>query len=220
MRIKIIVLAIALIAMTPLAWSQGTFLFGSDERAEKWDFSFNFVYLGPESVSAPEDASLAINDDWGWGFDVAYNFTNHWALGFEMNFLSPRYTLTGIPEGETEPQSFSHKMDMFNGALKGTYNLLDGPITPFVDLSLGFSYLDSNVKDGPSYCYPDWWWGWVCYSNTHDDTRLSYGGGLGLRWDINRDMFLRGSYSIMMIDASNLSDPKFDMGRLEIGWRF
>ncbi len=220
MIINRLVIAILLMAMAPVAWSQGTFRYGSGERAERWDMSLEFIYLNSETVSAPGESSLAINDDYGFGFNFGYNFTNNWALGFEMNFLSPRYTLTNVPDDGSPTESFSHKMDMFNGMVKGTYNLIDGPITPFVDLSLGFSYLDSNVKDGPSYCYPDWWWGWVCYSNTADTTRLNYGGGLGVRWDISHDIFMRASYSVMMIDASNVSDPIFDMGRLEIGWRY
>ena len=98
--------------------------------------------------------------------------------------------------------------------------LLEGPVTPFIDLSIGFSYTDSNIQDGPTFCRPDWYWGWVCFSSSHDDTNLNYGGGLGIRWDINRDMFMRASYSIMKVDISNTSDPEFAMGRLEFGWRY
>jgi len=219
LKIKNIVLAITLIAMAPLAWSQGAFRYGSNERAEKWDFSLVLINQGSESLSGPADLSLAINDDWGFGFNFAYNLTNHWALGFEMNWVSPKYTLSGTDE-DGDFRSVRHQMDMFNGQLTGTFNLLEGPITPFATLSVGFSYLDSNIKDGPGYCYPDWYWGWVCYSSSHDSTELNYGVGLGLRWDINRDMFLRASYSVMALDISNTSDPSFGMGRMEIGWKF
>lgn len=220
LKINTIAGAVLLIAMAPAAWSQSAFRYGSDDRAGQWDMSFEIIYLDSETLSGPEDLSLAINDDWGFGFSFGYNFTGHLALGLEMNFLSPGYTLTGTPDGETTPQTLSHKMDMFNGLVKGTYNLIDGPITPFVDLSLGFSYLDSNIKDGPNYCYPDWYWGWVCFSDTHDTTKFNYGGGLGLRWDVSRDIFLRTSYSIMKIDLGNSSDLSLGMGRLEIGWRY
>lgn len=217
-------LTVILIAMAPLAWSQGAFRYGSDERAGKWDFSLELIYQDSESLSGPDDLSLAINDDWGFGFNFAYNFTNHWALGFDMNWVSPKYTLSGTtrppPDGDGTFKTLRHQMDMFNGQLTGTYNLLEGPITPFANLSVGFSYLDSNIKDGPSTCYPDWYWGWVCYSSSHDTTELNYGGGLGLRWDINRDMFLRASYSVMYLDISNTSDPMFGVGRMEVGWRF
>jgi len=221
MIIKRIMASAVLFAMAPLAWSQGAFSFGgSDERAGKWDMSVEAIYLDSESLSGPSDLSLDIKDDWGFGFSFGYNFTNNWALSFDMSYLSPRYTLTGTPDGETSPKSLSHQMDMFNGLIKGTYNFIDGPVTPFIDLSLGFSYLDSRIKDGPNYCYPDWWWGWVCYSNTRSDTKFNYGGGLGLRWDLNSDIFLRASYSLMNIDLSNTSDPQLGMGRMEIGWRY
>jgi len=219
LRIKKLVLTVMLIAMAPLAWSQGAFRYGSDERAERWDFSIAINFQDSESLSGPGDLSLVIDDDWGLGFNFAYNFTNHWALGFDINWLSPSYTLSGTTEDDGF-QTVRHNMDMFNGLLTGTFNLLEGPITPFANLSVGFSYLDSNIKDGPGYCYPDWYWGWVCYSSSHDTTELNYGGGLGLRWDINRDMFLRASYSIMYIDIGNTSAPNFGIGRMEIGWRF
>ncbi|RKX45441.1 MAG: hypothetical protein DRP64_04720 [Verrucomicrobia bacterium] len=219
MNIKKILLIVTLIGMTPQAWSQGAFRFGSDERAGNWDFSLATIYQDSEIIMGPGDLTLDIKDRWGFGFNFGYNFTNHLALSFEFDFVSPSYELSGTDE-DGDFRTISHRMDMFNGLLKGTYNLLSGPITPFIDLSIGFSYTDSNIKDGPSYCYPDWYWGWACYSSSHDDTNLNYGGGLGLRWDIIRDMFMRASYSIMKLNISGTSDPEFGVGRLEFGWKY
>ena len=223
MKIKIFVIMVMLITMAPLAWSQGTFRYGSDdERAGKWDFSMEVITLGAEKISGPDDQLLAIDDDWGLGFNFGYNFTNHWALGFDFSWLSPDYELSGTTD-EIPPKfrTVRHEMDIFNGQLTGTFNLLEGPFTPFVNLSAGFSYLDSNIQDGPAYCYPSYWyWGWYCYADSHDSTEFNYGGGVGVRWDINRDMFLRASYSLMIIDISASSNPELGMGRLEIGWRY
>ncbi len=41
-----------------------------------------------------------------------------------------------------------------------------------------------------------------------------------MRWDFNRDMFLRASWSLMKSDTGSSNDPTFDMGRIEIGWRY
>ena len=210
--------------MAQPVWSQGAFQFGPDERAGEWDISFLAIYLDSEDLAGEGGSSLGIRDDWGFGFNIGYNFTNHLALGFEMNFLNPSYDATVIPEDPAEtPVTFSHKMDMFNGLLKGTYNLFSGPFTPFVDVSMGFTYVDSRVADGPpsTGCWWHPWYGFICsqFWNTYDDTRFNYGGGLGLRWDINRNMFLRATYSLMRVDVGNTSDPTFDMGRLEFGWR-
>jgi len=210
---------VMLFAIAPLAWSQGAFRFGPDERAGKWDFSLQVVANDTEKLSGPGDLALAIDSEWGLGFSFGYNFTNHWALGFDMNWLSPDYTLAGTTnDGDFEV--VRHEMDMFNGQLTGTFNLFKGPFTPFANLSVGFSYLDSNIQDGPGYCYPDWYWGWVCYADTHDSTELNYGGGIGLRWDMTRDMFLRASYSLMYLEISDTEDPSLAIGRMEIGWKF
>lgn len=230
LKIKRIAVAILFLALAPLAWSQGAFRSGPNERAGEWNLSLEVLYLGSENLSGGSEpgqqvSSLGINDDWGFGFGFGYNFTNHLALSFDMNFLRPRYNATLVPEDPADgPETFSHHMDMFNGLVKGTYNLIDGPITPFVDLSAGFTYIDSNVADRPptTGCWWDPWWGYICqtFTSTYSDTRFNYGGGVGIRWDINRDMFLRASYSIMKVDFGKTSDPEFGMGRLEIGWRY
>ena len=130
-----------------VAVSQGAF---RDERAGEWNLSLQAVYLGSKRSSGSNGSSINVQDDWGLGFMVGYNFTNHLALGFEMNFLEPRYDYTFVPdEPNPKPQTINEKLTMFNGLLTGTYNVLEGPVTPFIDLSLGLTNLDSNVTDGP-----------------------------------------------------------------------
>lgn len=224
MLIKKIIVAVILIVFSTVAWSQGY------DRAQHWDLSIGALYMGSESIGGggaqgQQSSSLEIDDDWGLGFTFGYNFTNHWALSFDLNFLTPRYQATLVPEDPADsPETFSHQMDMFSGLVRGTYNILQGPITPFIDLSAGFTYIDSNVADRPptTGCWWDPWWGYVCqtFASTYNDTRFSYGGGFGVRWDIGSDMFFRATYSIMTLDMGNSSDPLLDIGRLDIGWRF
>jgi len=173
-------------AVAAAAVSQDAF---RDERAGEWNLSLLAIYLGSKSSAGSNGSSINVQDDWGLGFMVGYNFTNHFALGFEMNFLEPRY-----------------------------------PVTPFIDLSLGLTNLDSNVTEGlpTTGCWWDYWWGYVCQSwwSTYSDTNFSYGGALGIRWDISSAIFLRASYNLLRIDTgSSSSDPTLDMGRIEIGWR-
>jgi opacity protein-like surface antigen len=222
--LKKVVVAIMLISLSPAAWSQAY------DRAQNWDISVGVLYMGSESIGGggppgQQSSSLEIDDDWGLAFNFGYNFTNHWALSFDLSFLTPRYTATLVPEDPAaSPESFSQNMDMFSGLVRGTYNFLSGPVTPFVDLSAGFTYLDSNVADRPptTGCWWDPWWGYICstYVSTYTDTRFNYGGGLGVRWDINSEVFFRATYSVMKLDIGNSSDPLFDIGRLEIGWMF
>ena len=220
-----IIITIAMIAMSPLAWSQGSFRYGPDERAGEWNIALEAVYQGSESSSSGNGAGLNLRDDWGFGFMLNYNFTNHLALGFDMTFLEPRYDATYVPDDGTGPQTLSHKASIFHGQLKGTYNLLEGPLTPYVDVALGWSSVDSNVADGPPVtgCWWDPWWGYICrsYYSTYDDSNWTYGGGLGIRWDINRDVFMRTSYNVLQMDVSGPSDAgNSNLVRIEIGLRY
>jgi len=225
LNIQKVLIALLMVAVAPLAWSQGTFRYGPDDRAGEWNLALKAVYLGSESVSGQNGSGIEIHDDWGFGFSLGYNFNNHFSLAGEMNFLDPRYDYTVVPdEPNPTPQTVSHTASIFNAMLTGTYNVLSGPITPFIDVTLGWRSLDSNVASGPPVtgCWWDPWWGYVCrnFWNTYSDSSLTYGGGVGVRWDFNRDMFLRASYSLMKSDTGSSADPTFDVGRIEIGWRY
>ncbi len=82
-----IIIAIAMIAISPLAWSQGAFRYGPYKREGEWNIALEAVHQGSESSSSGRGTGLSIKDDWGFGFMVNYNFTNHLALGFDMSFL-------------------------------------------------------------------------------------------------------------------------------------
>jgi len=222
---QILIAALLALIVSPLAWSQGAFRYGPDERAGEWNLSLMAVYQGEESVSGENGSGATLKDDWGFGFAVGYNFNNHLALSGEFTFLDPNYDYTIVPdEPNPTPETFSHQASIFNAMLKGTYNILSGPITPFIDVTLGWRNIDSNVASGPpaTGCWWDPWWGYICrqFWNTYSDNGLTYGAGIGIRWDVSRDVFLRASYSAMKADTGSSADPTFDMGRLEVGWRY
>lgn len=225
MKKQIVVIALLAIVASPLAWSQGAFRYGPDERAGEWNLSLMAAYQGEESVSGENGSGIKLKDDWGFGFAVGYNFNNHLALSGEFTFFDPNYDYTIVPDGPNPtPETFSHEASIFNAMMKGTYNILSGPITPFIDITLGWQSVDSNVASGPpaTGCWWDPWWGYVCrnFWNTYSDSGMTYGAGIGLRWDVSRAMFLRASYSAMKADTGRSGDPTFDMGRLEVGWRY
>ena len=65
-------------------------------------------------------------------------------------------------------------------------------------------------------------WGYVCsqFWSTYNASNLSYGTGVGLRWDINEQFFATAGAHILIIDSSNSGDIQFPSGRLLFGWRF
>ena len=223
-----------LIILAPGYSMAQAFLPQSQDRAGKWQTTFNVFNQGSEDISTQGGSTLDVDDDWGWGFGFGYNFNNYLALGFDLNFVNPSYNATLLVDGDenTPPDGIpedtidiSHKLDMFSGQLHLTYNILDKSFTPYIDAGLGFTYVDSNVSDGTggTVCWWDPWWGWICGNtfNTYDDTRFSYGGGVGLRWDINPGVFITGSYNLLQLDTPSYTDDgTFDSWRFQIGWMF
>ena len=228
MEIRKLLWVLLLITVSSSAWAQGAFRYGPDERAGEWNLSLELLYQGSESFSGSNGSGAELQADWGFGFMIAYNFNNHLALGFEASFQDPRYNYTIVPEDSSgspgAPQTVSHTASIFNGLFRGTYNILSGPVTPFIDVLAGWRYIDSNVANSPPVtgCWWDPWWGYVCrnYWSTYSDSSFSYGAGVGMRWDFNRDMFLKASYSLQKTDTGSSGDPTFDVGRIEIGWRY
>lgn len=211
-----------LLAFSTTALAQGSFLQQSVDREGRWDISIGPLFQDSESQGGPQGSRLEVNSDTGVTFQLDYHFTDRLSLGFGMDFISPRYEATIVPDNGDPEQVINHKADMFNGHLRGTWNVLPGAFTPYLRASMGWTTIDSNVADGPPQtgCWWDPWWGYTCQSfwDTYDDSGFSYGGGVGLRWDINESVMLRGGYDILQTDIGD--DLSFGQSRLEIGWRF
>jgi opacity protein-like surface antigen len=195
-----------------------------DVRAKRWDMYFSVVGSESESTSSSNGSGLEIDSDTGWGFGIAYNLNQNIALGFEFSRLEPSYTATLVDENDAVTQ-LRHKMDINSGQFKGTWNILNGSFTPYIDLGLGWTHLDSNLSSSPptTGCWWDPFWGWVCSSfyDTYSDTNFSYSGGLGLRWEITPNFLLRGSYNRLTIDMSSaVDDPDLSTWRFDIGTSF
>lgn len=116
---------------TPSAPAQ-SFLRPAMERAQRWDLTLGVTQQNSESIGGKQGSGLKINDELGWRFAFDYNFNNHFALGFGMEFIEPDYSVTIVPQDTGEPETLSYTASQFNGQLKGTWKLLAGALTPFV----------------------------------------------------------------------------------------
>jgi opacity protein-like surface antigen len=170
-------------------------------------------------------ATLDVGSASGYSFWGGYNFGPHFSLLGDMSYARPSYRATRVIAATGETQTIRAKLDMSIVHVKGVYNFLSGPLTPFVELGAGWTYLDSNLLTGAvsTGCWFDPWWGYVCarFYDTYTETRPSYEGGFGVQWDISSGELLRASYERMRIDASE-STPNADIRVLRIGlaWRF
>jgi opacity protein-like surface antigen len=216
---------ISLMALTLAALLTGTVALAADsDRSRHWEATFQIIGSSSESTNGDNGSSIDFDSDTGWALGVTYNFNQHLAVGFDASFLSPDYSAVVVPDaGGTI--TVDHKADVFNGALNGTWNFLPGNFTPYVQAGIGWTYIDSNVVNGlpETGCWWDPWWGYVCanFYDTYDDNRFSWNGGVGLRFEFQNSMFVKGSYNKVWIDAgNNAADPDFDLWKVELGWMF
>lgn len=193
-------------------------------RDDTWETTLQLIGTNSESTNGQNGSSLKVDSQIGFAFGVAYNFNEHFAIGFDGSFVEPSYTAVFNTE-EDGLVSLRHKMTVFNGQVNGIWNVIDGQFTPYVQAGLGWTYIDSNVTDGPptTGCWWDPWWGYICsgFYTTYDDTRFSWGVEAGLRYEFDNDVFLKGGYSHVDIDGGNNSaDPSISMWRFQLGWMF
>jgi len=146
------------------------------KRDGKWEASLQVLNSQSVDVSGESSSALEVDSDLGWGFSLGYNLNNHLLLNFEFSSVTPDYQATLI-EDDGDPYEIDHKMDIYQSQFNVVYNFMAQQFTPFIQAGAGWSYLDSNIADGPpnSVCWWDPWWGYVCdyYQNTYNDTRFS-----------------------------------------------
>lgn len=214
-----------LILMVALGLSS-TAIAQQNSRDDMWEFGLLLFDQSSDSLDGEDNSFISVDSTLAYGLTLGYNFNSHFALGGELSWASPDYDAVLIPDdGIGIPEKISHELSIFSYSIKGTFNLIDGPFTPFVDASLGWSNVDSNIASQPPItgCWWDPWWGYICdtFYNTYSKTREFYSGAVGLRWDLDNGMSLKGSYGIQELNTSkSTEDARLEMIRLELAWRF
>jgi hypothetical protein len=209
--------ALLLVMLVPaLASAQG--------YRNQWEWSVAAIYQESEGDSALAGSSFELDSDLGLGFSFGYLFTEKFMIGADIEWLSPDYVATLVDDvGNTTV--IDHESSQFNGRIKASYNFMSGPFTPYVEAGFGWTYMDSNVADGPPItgCWWHPWYGYICsgYYNTFHETSFSYGGALGLRYKLRGGTLIKLSYNTYNIDdGGNAPDPTLSAARLEFGWGF
>lgn len=217
MRITLLALLLSIASMTyaqePSGRGQDYELGGSLFRTD----SIDLLGLG--------GATLDVGSATGYSLWGGYNFGPHFSLLGDMSQARPSYRATRVIAATGATQTIHAKLDMSIVHVKGVYNFLDGPLTPFVELGAGWAYLDSNLLTGAvsTGCWFDPWWGYICarFYDTYTETRPSYEGGFGVQWEVSPGMLLRASVERMRIDASDSTpNANIDVLRIATAWTF
>jgi opacity protein-like surface antigen len=212
-------IAILVIALPCISSAQGS-------RAHSWDVSVSAIFQDSKSIDGDGGSFLEVDSDTGIGINFAYYLNSKMSFGMDIEFLQPDYKATLVDDiGGLDDILIDHEISQFNSRFKGTFNLMEGPFTPFLEAGLGWSYFDSNVRNGPPQtgCWWHPWYGYICenYYDTFDDTLFSYGVGVGLRYEFIGGTFLKASYNYWEVDGMDQAeDSALEAGRIEFGWSF
>lgn len=166
-------------------------------------------------------SSLDIDSELAWGFTIGWNWTERWNLSWRFLMSKPDYLATLVPEDADDPlQTLDYSADRYSNQLNATWHFFKGPLTPYLQAGIGYTKVDSNVPSQPptTGCWWDPWWGYICETtwDTYDSSGFSYNVGLGLRWDVNQALFIRGAYNREFYSADR-ADFDFDTLTLEAG---
>jgi len=191
------------------------------KRSDKWEATFKVLNNLSTVVDGQNGSQTDLDSDYGWGFTLGYNVNPHILVNFDFSSSTPSYQATLIDGDDGSSHVINHKMDLLESQFNVVYNVFASQFTPYVQAGAGWSYVDSNIADGPpgSVCWWDPWWGYVCdsYQNTHDDERFSYNVAVGFRYELDNSLFFRASYKQAWIDFSKSDDASIGSYHLEIG---
>lgn len=210
-------LTLVLLAGAPAADAQ--------DREDRWEFTLGTLYQLGTTVDGQDGTGIETDDDFGFSIGGGYNFTDYLATSFGLQWARVGYGATAFDE-DLNPVNISGNYDSFTVSGNLVYYFGDGALAPYVSAGIGWTWIDTNIPNGPptSWCWWDPWWGFICSTSYPTETRnaFSYQAALGLRYDFDNDMtFMRLGWTSQWMDFENASGtPRFDVITLEIGWMF
>ncbi|HAB18197.1 MAG TPA: outer membrane beta-barrel protein, partial [Verrucomicrobiota bacterium] len=166
---------------------------GGGDRAGTWD---TYAVLGGAAPQGAEyhnidatglSADVSIDTYFRGGVGVGYNLNQFWNVNFELLLGAPDFQATT----SAGRRSASDTVYIGSGKLNVDWNILPGKVTPLISTGIGFVTLTVDDPYQEPVCYPDYWWGYVCYESTRTEAAFTWNVGGGIRWDIGKNVFLK-----------------------------
>ena len=196
----------------------------AQSRDVGWEFGGDLIYQNSQDVEFDGGTNVAFGSDLGFSLSAGYRFSDRFELQFGVDWSKVDYDVSF--QSATVPGltfDASGDIEQFTPFIKGNFNLLEGPITPYLTAGAGYSFIDTNIPDGPPQvgCWWDPWYGEVCttYQSTATTESFTYNAGLGVRWDMSTGNSMRLSYEKHWYDLDNAS-PDFDQFKLGFVMRY
>lgn len=167
-------------------------------RSGKTEFFGTFQTMGGGDASATGIA-LDYDDTTVYGFGFGHNFDNHWNLNTDFLFGSTDVDVSGSLATATKGD-----FDLWLWNVNLDYNFFEDRLTPLVTAGIGLFGTSGDYDNGASF----------------SESNFSYNLGVGGRWDISDNLFLKAIYRITFHDLENADGPDFDGVMVSIGYMF
>ena len=203
------------------AWS----LAAHADRDTGWEFGGELIYQDSADISGDNGSSASLDSDVGLAFTFGYRVNERLEVNFGLDWNTVDYTAT--LQSATLPNvsvGVDGELESFTPRVGVNFNFLEGPITPYVNGTIGYTFIDTNIPDGPpsTGCWWDPWYGQICgtWQSTRSIEEFIYGAGLGLRWDTSDMLSVRLEYQKRWIDASDAGTPDLDQFKLGLTFMY
>ena len=196
----------------------------SDSRSEKWEFFLAPQFINSKLLQFDNGAEADINERSSLGFGLGYNINHHIELSMLFAASNSNYSGKRIFEDGSEPEKFTANLYTSSINFAFTYNFLSTPFTPYISANIGSTFIDSGIPTGDiiTGCWWDPWWGYICSprAQTYTSTEFNYGAGIGLRYDFNRKLYLKGGVATNIIDINSRNTADFTTYQFIFGFMF
>lgn len=204
-----------------IAWSAAAVA----ERQPGWEYGADIIFQASQDIGFNGGSQASLDDDFGIALVITHRFSKRLELmfGLDWNRIDYDVDIASATPGRL-PFSAHGDLEAFTPRVGINFNFLEGDLTPYITGSVGYSFIDTNIPDGPPQtgCWWDPWYGNICttWQETRSIDEFSYGVGAGLRWDLST-WTLRFGYEKHWLDLGKAtSTPDFDQLRLGVMVRY
>jgi opacity protein-like surface antigen len=197
----------------------------AQSRDQGWEVGAQLIYQDAQDLAFDGGTTASLDSDLGLAISFGYRVNDRLEFEFGVDWNTVDYDVTVF--GATPAQSFSGRGDLesFTPHVNANFNLLTGPLTPYVSGGVGWSFIDTNIPNGPpqTSCWWHPWYGYICdtWQSTRTSDELTYSLGVGVRWDLTSNHMVRLGYEKHWLDLDTADGtPDFDQLRFSIVFKY
>jgi opacity protein-like surface antigen len=202
------------------AWS----LAAHADRDTGWEFGGELIYQDSQDIEGDNGSSASIDSDIGLALTFGYRFSERVELTMGLDWNNVDYTAELVSGTLPISIGVDGELESFTPRVGVNFNFMEGPFTPYVNGTIGYTFIDTNIPNGPPQtgCWWDPWWGYMCASfyDTYESTITSLSYAVGLRWDLSDSSVLKAAYGIREFDLDRAEDLKQDVFTVDFAWKF